>query len=104
MGILAAMVTHAAGESAAWNTSIALEPTRAVVLQAKDEANLEAIRCYLIGENIPHIRIIEDAGPYAHQLMSIGIVPVEQTIVQDKLSEFTLLNSCFELDNLEGNW
>lgn len=104
IGIMCAMVAHAAGESAAWNTSLITESTRAIILQAKNEDHLEKIRGYLIGENIPHVRIVESTGPYAHQLMSIGIVPVEQTLVQDKLSDFTLLNGCLELDKLEGEW
>lgn len=100
VGVIAAMCTHAAAESAIWNpTDIAACNTRAVVLQAKDESHLEKIRSYLIGENIPHIRIVEDAGVYAHQLMALGIIPVEHVTLGKRLSEFTLLNGCLELDN-----
>lgn len=99
LGMIAAMCTHAAGESAIWNpTDVAACNTRAVVLQAKDEAHLEKIRSYLIGENIPHVKIVEDAGRYAHQLMAIGVIPVEHIILGNKLADFTLLNSCLELD------
>lgn len=106
VGILAAMVTHAAGESAAYYKNInghqtgLPEHTTAVVLEAIDEAHLTSIRAYLLGkgleEGLQMFTIIESGGAYDGQFMAIGLLPWERELISPYLSTFKLLNECKE--------
>lgn len=72
-GVLAAQLVHAAGESSPGD----LAPTTfAVVLAAKDEAQLEKIEQDLRGRGIDHNAIREPDSPWDGALMAIGIHPV----------------------------
>lgn len=68
LGVLAAMVTHAAGESGP-----VPEHTRAVVLSVPDEAALRAAVELCPAATLGHGLIVETEGDYAGQLMAIGL-------------------------------
>lgn len=68
LGVLAAMVTHAAGESGP-----VPEHTRAVVLSVPDEAALRAAAELCPTATLGHGLIVETEGGYASQLMAIGL-------------------------------
>lgn len=72
VGVLAAQLIHAAGESASGVES----GTYAVALAAKDEAHLEFIEARLRRLCIPHKAIREPDPPWNGALMAIGIEPV----------------------------
>lgn len=91
--MLAAMITHAAGESAAWNREIISGAARAVVLEAKDEDHIHEISDYLRESSIPYVSIVESKGEFANQTMALGVIPIEQEHVQEKLSEFQTLKA-----------
>lgn len=109
IGVIAAMITHSAGESAAkfendnWNYDHGLKPFKgatAIVLEAKDEAHLDWIADYLDQHGIEFIGIYEKDGPYDNQLMSIGVVPRERE--PELFKEFQTLKSCL-VDKGGGN-
>lgn len=100
LGVIAAMVTHAAGESAPLyqDENGHFRGATAVVLEAKDEAHLHKISEYLWYHDLDKVEIYESSEPYANQLMAIGLVPLERTDqVRELLGEFQTLKSC--LDN-----
>lgn len=95
LGVLAAMVTHAAGESAPLYQDAydgRFRHARAVVLEAKSELVLDRIATTLQKAEVQCVEIWENAGPYAEQLMAIGLVPVEGKL--DILSELQTLKTC----------
>lgn len=72
LGVLAAMVTHAAGESGP-----VPEHTRAVVLSVPDEASLKEVAKLCPQAVLGRGLILETEGPYAGQLMAIGLAVVK---------------------------
>ena len=64
LGLLAAQVTHAAGESSPGNLP---ENTHAVVLGVGPE-RLEDVRSRLARHRVPHRVIVEDAAPWTGQI------------------------------------
>lgn len=68
LGVLAAMVTHAAGE-----TGPVPEHTRAVVLSVPDEQSLLKEADRLPEARLGRGLIVETEGPYAGQLMAVGL-------------------------------
>ncbi len=102
IGTIAAMVTHAAGESAAKYESkqdnIFNEPifngATAVVLEAKDEKHLNWIADYLFSLSIDFTEVHESGGPYSGQFMAIGVVPAEREAVSEKMRDFQTLKDC----------
>lgn len=73
LGVLAAMVIHAAGESSPGQ----LPPgTHAVALAARDEPHLSFIEDKLRFFNIPHHAIREPDPPWNGEIMAIGIPPI----------------------------
>lgn len=72
-GTLAAQVVHAAGESSPGRLPAG---TRAVVLAARDVAQLEHIERELQRLAIPHHAIREPDPPFFSALMAIGVVPL----------------------------
>lgn len=81
LGVLAAMVTHAAGESGALYQSEEdgrFRGATAVVLQAENEPDLMKIEEYLHGLDLPYVVVIESGGIYDGETMAIGIVPCER--------------------------
>lgn len=101
LGIMAAMITHAAGDSASQRMWPLPPHTIAVVLEAKDEEHLKDISGYLrancLEEGVDKFSVFESGGPYDGQLMAIGLLPQERDALSNKLKEFQTLKSC--LDN-----
>lgn len=105
VGLVGAMVTHAAGESvreAYTNPSYNLDRdyglpkhTAAIVLAALDEQHLERILSYLIREDLAFKAIHEEGGDFDGQLMAIGLIPTIRYKISHKLKDFILLR---ELD------
>ena len=102
VGVIASMVTHAAGESAAaWQrmqrkrTEKLPAGTVAVVLEAKNEDHLSEIWGY-VRAMAPTIRarLIVDG-----QRMAIGVYPIERNVGDVLFSEFDILRTCQTLDN-----
>lgn len=103
IGVIASMVTHAAGESAALYEYHygRFDGATAVVLEAKNEDHLFDIRDYLEDHNIDHMEVCETGGPYNDQFMAIGLIPLdndeEYERVKDLLKDYQTLKTC--LDN-----
>ncbi len=76
-GVLAAQVTHAAGESSPGALS---DGTIAVVLAAANEDHLRLLSHQLTAAGLPHRLIVENEGPYAMQATAIGVVPVQDRL------------------------
>lgn len=89
LGFLAAQVVHAAGESSPGN----LDPgTNAVVLGARDEAELAALERKLQRAGVPHVAIREPDPPWNGALTAIGLIPIEdRSTVKRLLSSLPLL-------------
>lgn len=75
VGVLAAQLTHAAGESARLAVDLPKD-THAVVCSVKDEAALLALEAALTACGLPHAAIREPDEPWAFALMAIGIAPL----------------------------
>ena len=88
IGVVCAQLCHAAGESSPGN----LPPnTRAVVLAARSENELERLSVRLSKNNINHMAIREPDSPWNGALMAIGIVPVlDRKPVRKLLSQLPL--------------
>lgn len=88
LGVLAANLVHAAGESSMGK----LPPnTRAVVLGVPDEPTLREVCARLRHAGLDYRRIVETEGPHAGQLMSLGLVPRRKEDVRRFLSSLPLL-------------
>lgn len=85
--MLAAQVTHAAGESAGGPLS---PGTFAVVLQAPKD-RLEALEGLLEASGVPHRAIRENDPPYSGELLAIGVRPDERRKLKKYFSSFALL-------------
>lgn len=73
VGVVAAMIVHAAGESA---TDVpAFFGCTAVVLAVDNEERLEDVEGVLLAHRLPYVGVRESSAPYAGQLMAIGVVP-----------------------------
>jgi peptidyl-tRNA hydrolase len=103
IGVLAAMVTHAAGESAAqyeakegwrYDSAPCFTGATAVVLQAENEYDLVRIGDILSDEEIPHVDIHESDGAYHGQLMAIGVRPASREALSPRMRAFRLLTEC----------
>lgn len=94
VGMAAAQIVHAAGESAAPFGVPA--DTRAIVLQAKTEGALQDIHAAIIatgqaaGWRHPAILIRESEGEYAGQLTAIGVIPCARDLYKDILGPLRL--------------
>jgi hypothetical protein len=100
LGVLAAMVTHAAGESGALyadENDGRFRNASAVVLEAKNEKHLEKIGKHIWELGLDRVEIVENSGPYAGQFMAIGVVPCARDA---RLNDYQLLKSC--VDNQVG--
>ena len=82
-GVLAAQVTHAAGESSPGNLS---SGTYAVVLSAKSAEELLEIRQRLKAANVSHVLIEEEGEP-----MAIGVQPDLRNNLRRYFSSLPLL-------------
>ena len=75
LGVLAAQLVHAAGESSPGD----LPPhTTAIVLAARDRTHLEMIEVKLLRLGVPHVAIREPDEPWCNELMAIGVVPADK--------------------------
>ncbi len=88
IGILAAQLVHAAGESSPGNLS---PGTNAVVLGVPNEAALRAVAQRLEDAGIAFVRVEEPDAPYLGQLMAIGLRPARKEVVRRALSSLPLL-------------
>lgn len=103
LGIIAAMVTHAAGESAVLYKSpmgVPFNGCTAVVLEVKNEKELDDVIMRLFDANISHIRVRESSPPYLGATMAIGVVPLERELMGDTLAHLQVLKTCNELQQL----
>jgi len=104
LGVIAAQVTHAAGESfGKWGLYFASghitpgtslvrgEPTTAVVLQADDNAHIKRIRRKLANTKVRFVPIYEPDTPWNGQLMAIGILPGEKEDLKHHFKGLQLL-------------
>lgn len=73
LGLLAAQVIHAAGESG--RMAPIPDGTHAIALAAEDESDLQKLAQRLTELKIPHAAIVEGDAPYIGQLMAIGLAP-----------------------------
>lgn len=96
LGVLTAMIVHAAGESAALYEAQHFEGfpgCTAVVLEAHDESRLNSDAEYLRGHGIATVEVHESHGPFAGQFMAIGVVPGERETLAPLFAEFQCLKS-----------
>jgi len=88
LGILAANLVHAAGESSPGNLP---EGTHAVVLMVPDEVALVAAVLELERAGVPCRRIVESDHPYVGQTMAVGVRPGRKEVLRRHLSSLPLL-------------
>ena len=96
LGVAAAMITHAAGESGALyqdKDDGRFRHARAVVLEAKNEFALNKAAAKLHYNDIQCVEIWENSGPYAEQLLAIGLVPIESAAVETIMEPFQTLKT-----------
>ena len=92
LGVVAAQLVHAAGESAMDGRYLGI--IHAVVLATKDEAQLEKLEVLLQRKGIAHVAIREPDPPYYGQLMAIGIEPTAcRKVLRRLLSRYPLLRA-----------
>lgn len=93
LGVLAAMITHAAGESAAAYQASqgSFDGAIAVVLEAKNEPHLNEVHEYLKSRTIAHVSVHESNGTYSGQYMAIGVVPGEREELSENFRFFQCL-------------
>lgn len=72
VGVMAAQLVHASGESFHHGA----QKTMAVVLAVRDEAHLVDLESQLLRDGIPHRAIREPDHPWDGQLLAIGVVPL----------------------------
>lgn len=78
LGVVTAMVTHAAGESAVLYQDEydgRFRECRAVVLESANEADLLKAEAKLQRHGVQYVGIVESGEIYKDQLMAIGLVP-----------------------------
>lgn len=88
LGVAAAMIVHAAGESAAFNPPT--PGTFAVVLGVDSAAALEAVDAQLAQHGVSRIMIREPDPPWNGQPMSIGVTPIARENVRGVLRHLRL--------------
>ncbi len=88
LGVLAAMLIHAAGESSPGSLPFG---THAVALAAEDEAHLSKIERRLAFSRIDHVAIREPSAPYHGALMAIGLPPLPKHHQPGPLKRLPLL-------------
>jgi len=94
LGVISAQLCHAAGFSANLSSSTHGHPlpldTRAVVLSVANEAKLLALERDLQAAAIPHWPVREPDSPYSGQLMAIGVLPCQRSLVKSILGGLSL--------------
>jgi len=82
IGVLAAQLIHAAGESAE-----GVEPgTHAIALRVANERELEHVEARLQRLDVPHAAIREPDSPWHGALMAIGIYPTADARAERKVT------------------
>ncbi len=87
IGVIAAQLVHAAGESSPGNLP---SSTYAVVLAVPDEAALIALARRLGEAGVAYKAIREPDAPYDNALMALGLVPKKRSELRKYLSEIPL--------------
>lgn len=106
LGVIAAMVCHAAGESAVLYQDPydgRFRGATAVVLEAKDERWLNDYAEYLRQHDIQNVEVHESGGPFNGQFMAIGIVPCDREKIAKRLEHLQVLKVSTYLDKVETN-
>lgn len=85
-GLQGAYIGHAAGESNPFNR----KNMHIVVLTCADEAELKATAHRLSVACLPHHVMSESDGPFAGQVLSLGVEPNRKEVVRRYLSCFPL--------------
>ena len=98
LGTLAAMVAHAAGESAAFyenpENGRGFRGSVVVVLEVKNEAELKRLSDRLTkSPDLQHIVTRESTPPYNGAWMAIGIVPIERELAAPYLESLQTLKT-----------
>lgn len=88
VGLLAAQIVHAAGESSPGNLP---EDTHAIVLGVPDEPALAAVAARLAKAGVRHVAIREPDAPWSGAMMAIGVVPARKEVLRRHLSSLPLL-------------
>ena len=88
LGVLAAMLVHAAGESSPGGLA---DGTFAVVLAARDELELALIAERLEARGVALVRIREPDAPWGNALMALGLVPDRKEVLRRHVSSIPLL-------------
>lgn len=87
IGVLAAQLVHAAGESSSGDLK---EGTHAVVLSVPSEMKLESVAARLDKAGLRFKRIVEPDMPWNGSLMALGIVPGSRQELRRHLSDLPL--------------
>ena len=88
LGHIAAQVAHAAGSGSNRHPP----GTYVVVLAARSAQHLDEVSRVLESRSIEHTRVEESDGPYAGQLMALGLELVnDRTMVRKAVSQLPLL-------------
>lgn len=91
VGVQAAMLVHAAGESAQLpGAGDASPPTRAVALAASVD-QLVALRQALIAADLRHVVVHEPDEPWGGALMAIGMVPMPRSRARRHVAHLALV-------------
>jgi hypothetical protein len=88
VGIMAAMLIHAAGESSPGD----LPPdTYAIALCVPDEAAMLDLERRLVALGVAHVAVREPDDPWSGQLMALGLRPARRSAIGRALSSLPLL-------------
>ena len=91
MGVQAAMIIHAASESAQLRgAAAACPPTHAVALSAS-EAELRALARELAIAGVPYVFVREPDEPWCGAPMAIGVVPTSRARVRRLVAHLPLV-------------
>jgi peptidyl-tRNA hydrolase len=93
LGVLAAQLTHAAGESAALLQKSLPPRTRAIVLSVPNQEELIKLEQKLINKDIKHYAVREPDLPWDGALMAIGVVPTPLTRIRRVFYNLPLLTN-----------
>lgn len=98
LGVVCAMVTHAAGESGALYGDPydgRFRHATAVVLEVKNESELKSLMMVLRRADLQHVVVSESDPPYNGSLMAIGLVPTERDKVGTTLESYQTLKKLY---------
>lgn len=113
LGTMAAMITHAAGESAAryrgnsdstfytGDDDTTFMGSVAVVLGVDSVAQLLKTSHKLNAANIPYVGVEESSPPYDGAYMALGLVPIERDKVSNLLKDLQTLKTLILPDDVD---